>query len=81
MKTLFIIASFTAPQTVGITPSSMLWLIPLAAAIAIVYKVTKLETITLETFIKEAGALLGSIVIFMGITALVLYILACVFTS
>ncbi len=80
-ETNFITATFSSPEMIGITPASMLWLIPLAAAIAIVYKATKLETITAKTFIKESGALFGSIVVFIGITALVLYALAWLFTS
>ena len=55
---------------------SMLWLLPLVAAIAVVYKATKLPEIKAASFIKEAVVLFGSIVVFMFVTALVLYAIA-----
>jgi hypothetical protein len=54
----------------------MLWLLPLAASIAVVYKATKLPTITAGNFVKEVVVLFGSIVVFIVISALVLYALA-----
>jgi len=72
----FILASFTIPQQISTTPQSMLWLLPLVAAIAVVYKATKLPEIKAFNFIKEAVLLFGSIVVFMSITALILYSIA-----
>ena len=77
---LFIIASFTAPEQIGTTPQSTLWLLPLAAAIAVIYKATKLPTITAANFIKETAILFGSIIVFIIATALVLYTLAWLIT-
>jgi len=71
-----VMASFTAPEKIGANPQSMLWLLPLVAAIAIVYKATKLPEIKVANFLKEAVILFGSIVVFMSITALVLYAIA-----
>jgi len=68
-----IIASFTSPEEIGTQPSNEIWLLPLAAAIAIVYKATKLKTITTANFIKEAFVLFGSIVIFIFVAVLVLF--------
>ncbi len=76
-----VIASFTAPEEIGTNPGSMLWLLPLAASIAIAYKVTKLPTITAGNFIKEAAILFGSIVVSMFITASALYTLAWLITE
>ena len=76
-----VIASFTAPEEIGTNPSSMLWLLPLAASIAIAYKATKLPTITAGNFIKEAAILFGSIVVSMIVTALALYALAWLITE
>jgi len=76
-----IMATFTAPEQIGTNPSSMLWLLPLAASIAVIYKATKLPTITAGSFIKETVVLFGSIVVFMFITALVLYTLAWIITE
>ena len=71
-----VMASFTTPEKIGANPQSMLWLLPLVAAIAIVYKATKLPEIKAANFLKEAVILFGSIVVFMSITALVLCAIA-----
>ena len=70
-----VIATFTAPEYIHPNPQAMLWLLPLTAAIAIVYKATKLPTITPGLFFKEAAILFGSIIAFIIITALALYAL------
>jgi hypothetical protein len=59
----------------------MLWLLPLVAARAVVYKATELPAITARHFIKESAVLFGSIVAFIIITALVLHALAWVVTG
>ncbi len=71
---IFILASFTSPEQIGTNPKSVLWVLPLAAAIAVCYKAIKLPKITTANFIKEAGLLFGSIIVFMVITAVVLWI-------
>jgi len=78
---IVLIGTFTAPEEIGTNPRSMLWLLPLVAAIAVVYKATKLPKITAAHFIKEVVILFGSIVVFMSITALALYALAWVATE
>jgi len=80
VEAIFIMATFTAPEEIGTNSQSMLWLLPLAAAIAIGYKATKLPTITAGNFIKETVVLFGSIIVFMVITALALYALAWIAT-
>jgi hypothetical protein len=70
-----IIATFTAPEQIHPNPQAMLWLLPLTAAIALVYKATKMPTITTGAFLKEVVILFGSIVAFIIITALCLYAL------
>jgi hypothetical protein len=69
-------ATFTMPEKITTDPQSMLWLLPLVAAIAIVYKATKLPEIKIANFLKESVVLFGSIVVFMFVTALVLYSIA-----
>ena len=71
-----VMATFTIPEKITTDPQSMLWLLPLVAAIAIVYKATKLPEIKIANFLKESVILFGSIVIFMFVTALVLYSIA-----
>lgn len=73
---LGVIATFIGPEVVRTDPNLMLWLLPLAASIAVVYKATKLPTITAGNFIKEVVILFGSIVVFIIISASVLYALA-----
>lgn len=68
-----ILASFSQPEMIGVNPQSMLWLLPLIAAIAIVYKTTKIPNIKPLGFIREVVILFGSIVIFMAITAVILF--------
>lgn len=72
---IFVIATFTVPEQIRPNPQAMLWLLPLTAAIAIVYKATKLPMITAGVFFREAAILFGSIVTFIIITALALYTL------
>jgi len=77
----FVMATFTTPEKIGANPQSMLWLLPLVAAIAIVYKATKLPEIKAVNFLKEVVILFGSIIIFMSITALVLCAFAWLITE
>jgi len=76
IMTSYILASFSEPQAIGMNPQSMLWLLPLVAAIAIVYKTTKIPKIKPFNFIKDVVILFGSIVVFMAITAVILYVFA-----
>jgi len=78
---LFVIATFESPEQIGTNPQLMLWLLPLAVAVAVVYKATKLPKITAGAFFKETAVLFGSMVIFIIITALVLYALAWIATE
>ena len=77
----FMTASFAVPLKIGVDPRSMLWLLPLVAAIAIVYKATKVPKITAASFLKEVVVLFGSIVVFMAITAVALCVLAWLITE
>ena len=80
-ESLFVIASFTSPEQIGTTPQSLLWLLPLTASIAVVYKAMKLPTITTGSFIKETAVLFSSIVVFIITTAVVLYGLSWLITE
>ena len=77
----FVMATFTEPEMFGPSPMSMLLLLPLVAAIAIIYKATKLPTIKAGNFIKETAILFGSIVVFIVIAALTLHALAWLITG
>ncbi len=67
-----VVASFTSPEAIRVNAWSMLWMFPLAAAIAVVYKATKVEKVTPADFIKETAALFGTITVCMIIAAVVL---------
>jgi hypothetical protein len=67
-----VMADFTAPKEIGTNPQSLLLLLPVVAAIAVVYKATKLPSISAGNFLKESVVLFCSIVVFMVITALAL---------
>lgn len=77
----FVIANFTVPERITVNPQSMLWLLPLVAAIAIIYKATKVPKITAVSFLKEVVVLFGSIVVFMAVTAVVLGVLSWLITE
>ncbi|HUT31559.1 MAG TPA: hypothetical protein VMX13_17345 [Sedimentisphaerales bacterium] len=76
-----IVAALTDPEQIGTTPIMMLWVLPLAAAIAVVYKATKVPKVTARSFIKETAALFGSIVAFMFVSMVVLFLLAWLITQ
>ncbi|MGD0573556.1 MAG: hypothetical protein ABSB11_11150 [Sedimentisphaerales bacterium] len=67
-----IMAQFRVPEDIGTNPRSLLLVLPLLAAIAVVYKATKVPKVTVGNFLKETMLLFGSILVFMVITALVL---------
>ena len=65
-----VIATFSSPEPIQTNPQSLLLLLPLVAAIAIIYKATKMPTITTGGFLKETLGLFGSIVVFIVINLL-----------
>ncbi len=76
-----LLASFTVPMRIDTDPSSMLWLLPLVVAIAVVYKATKVHQIRPAAFAKETALLIGSIMVFITVAALVLYGVAWLVTD
>jgi len=70
-----LIASFTAPMDISTTPSSLLWILPLAVAGVIVYKAMKVKTIKPLPFIKETSLLFAFLV---GLLIIVIAIIAAV---
>lgn len=76
-----VIATFTTPEVIGTKPALMLWLLPLAASLAITYKATKLPTITLANFIKETAVLFAVITGLIIAIVLALYALAWLITE
>jgi hypothetical protein len=79
--TAIVMAGFLAPEDIRTSPQALLLVLPVAAAITLVYKATKLPKITAGNFLKESAILFGSIVVFLVITALVLMALAWFLTK
>jgi hypothetical protein len=71
-----LLANITIPEELGTNPKSLLLLLPLVAAIAIIYKATKIPTMSAWIFIKETVVLFISVVVVMAITAVVLLSIA-----
>ncbi len=78
---IHILASFTTPMRINTDPASMLWLIPLVASIAIVYKATKVHRIKPLPFARESAVLFGSIMVFIIVAAVILWGIAWLVTE
>lgn len=76
-----LLAGFTTPIRIDTTAASMLWLLPLVATLAIVYKATKVHTIRWKSFLRETAVLFGSIIVFIIIAALVIQTVAWLATE
>ena len=76
-----IAATFTAPEQIGVDPKMMLWMFPLLASIAIVYKATKLRVLFLGKFFKEAAILFCTLSLFMVLLGIALHIVVKVLTE
>ena len=76
-----VIATFTTPELIQTKPAWMLWLLPLAASLALTYKATKLPTITPANFIKETAVLFAVITVLIIAIVLALYALAWLITE
>lgn len=70
-----ILAAFTAPEPIGTTPASMLWMFPLLAVIALVYKATKMRVLLIRRYIWESLLLFLTISAFMIAAIVVLNLL------
>lgn len=76
-----ILAAFTAPETIGTTATSMLWMFPLLAAIAMVYKATKMRAILFKRFFIESLILFLTVSGFMMMAIAVLNLLSWMITT
>lgn len=76
-----LLASFTAPIDIGTNPQSMLWMFPLLAAIAIVYKATKMRVLFWGRFARETIVLFATLSGFMAAAVVVLNLITWLATS
>ncbi len=68
-----ILASFTSPIHIGSNAVMLLWALPLIAVISIVYKAIKLDELKPAEFVKQVILLFGSILVFMILTAVIIF--------
>ncbi len=76
-----VLAAFTTPIEIGTTPTSMLWMFPLLAAIALVYKATKMRVLFTKKYLTESLLLFLSVSGFMIMAIIVLNLLSWLVTS
>jgi len=75
------LASFTAPIYIGTDHLSMLWMFPVLAAIALVYKATKMRVLFTKKYLLESLLLFLSVSGFMILAIAVLNLLSWLMTS
>jgi len=76
-----LLASFSSPIHIGTDWVSMLWMFPLLAAIAIIYKATKLRVLFWRRFIREVLVLFATLSGFMIAAIVVLNLVTWLATS
>jgi len=82
MPELFsMLASFTEPIRIQTDPQSMLWMFPLLAVIALVYKATKMRVLFLKKYAIESLLLFLTLAAFMIGAIVVLILLDRLITS
>ena len=78
---LTLLGSFTAPESIGTDAWSMLWMFPLMAVIALVYKATKMRVLFIRKYLLESLLLFATISAFMIAAIIVLNLLDWLITS
>lgn len=81
MTDLLTLAAFTAPLDIGTNPASMLWMFPLLAAIAVIYKATKMRVLFYGRFFRESLILFATLSGFMILAIVVLNLVTWLATS
>ncbi|MHC4551699.1 MAG: hypothetical protein ACYSUT_02875 [Planctomycetota bacterium] len=76
-----LLASFTAPITIKTDPWAMLYMFPLLAAIALIYKATKMRVIFWKRFVRETLVLFASVSAFMIAAIIVINLISWLITS
>ena len=70
-----LVATFTAPQNIGTDIKSLLWIFPLLASVAIVYKATKMRVVFLRKFFTEVIILFCTLSVVMILVAAALHVI------
>lgn len=81
LETFPLLASFTSPESIATDPQSMLWMFPLLAVIALVYKATKMRVLFFRKYLLESVLLFATISAFMIAAIIVLNLLDWLITG
>jgi hypothetical protein len=76
-----LLATFTTPENIGMTAGSLLWIFPLLASVAFIYKATKVRVIFLRRFFKDVGILFCTLSVVMILVAAALHIIVWILTG
>jgi len=69
-----VVATFTAPENIGMDVKSLLWIFPLLLSVAVIYKATKMRVIFLRRFFREVVILFCTLSVVIILIALLLHI-------
>jgi len=76
-----IVATFTAPENIGMDAKSTLWIFPLLLSVAVIYKATKMRVIFLRRFFREILILFCTLSVVMVLIAALLHVVVWILTS
>ncbi|MHC5060452.1 MAG: hypothetical protein ACYTFK_05140 [Planctomycetota bacterium] len=76
-----LLANFTAPEYIGNDARGLLWIFPLLASVAIIYKTTKMRVLFLKRFFKETVILFCTLSIVMVLVAVTLHLIVRIATG
>ncbi len=77
----FITAAFTAPESLGTDPKSIMLMFPLLASITVIYKATKTRIIFPLKFTKDVLSLFVTICVVMIFAAVALQVMTWLLTG
>jgi len=69
-----VVASFTAPENIGMDAGNLLWIFPLLLSVAVIYKATKMRVIFLRRFFREVVVLFCTLSVVIILIAALLHI-------
>lgn len=75
------LGSFTGPIDIGTDAASMLWMFPILAGVALIYKAVKMRVMFMGKYFKEVIILFLSISIFIVMIGVALHVLVYFMTG
>jgi hypothetical protein len=77
----YLVAAFTAPLNIGTDSKSLLWIFPLLASVAIIYKATKMRVLFFGKFFTEVIILFCTLSVVMILVAAALHVIVRLFAT